>query len=226
VSVKKGKPIVIAIDGTSASGKSTTAKLVAQVLGYVYVDTGSMYRTLAWYCLKKQIDVNNKREVIKLCRQWKTSLECVESDGIKQARLLVEGYYPCKEIRIAETSAAVPIVAAIPGVRDWMKKIQRSCIKFGNLVMEGRDIGSNIFPETEFKFWLDASLEERARRRSAEGVKENLAERDTRDSQRSAAPLMVPLGAMVIDNSKLTPTQTADLIINEIKRKSETVRKN
>jgi len=226
VSVKKGKPIVIAIDGTSASGKSTTAKLVAQVLGYVYVDTGSMYRTLAWYCLKKQIDVNNKREVVKLCRQWKTSLECVESDGIKQARLLVEGYYPCKEIRIAETSAAVPIVAAIPGVRDWMKKIQRSCIKFGNLVMEGRDIGSNIFPETEFKFWLDASLEERARRRSAEGVKENLAERDTRDSQRSAAPLMVPLGAMVIDNSKLTPTQTADLIINEIKRKSETVRKN
>ena len=226
MSVKKGKPIVIAIDGTSASGKSTTAKLVAQVLGYVYVDTGSMYRTLAWYCLKKQIDVNNKREVVKLCRQWKTSLECVESDGIKQARLLVEGYYPCKEIRIAETSAAVPIVAAIPGVRDWMKKIQRSCIKFGNLVMEGRDIGSNIFPETEFKFWLDASLEERARRRSAEGVKENLAERDTRDSQRSAAPLMVPLGAMVIDNSKLTPTQTADLIINEIKRKSETVRKN
>jgi len=226
VSVKKGKPIVIAIDGTSASGKSTTAKLVAQVLGYVYVDTGSMYRTLAWYCLKKQIDVNNKREVVKLCRQWKTSLECVESDGIKQARLLVEGYYPCKEIRIAETSAAVPIVAAIPGVRDWMKKIQRSCIKFGNLVMEGRDIGSNIFPETEFKFWLDASLEERARRRSAEGVKENLAERDTRDSQRSAAPLMVPLGAMVIDNSNLTPTQTADLIISEIKRKSETVRKN
>lgn len=226
MSVKKGKPIVIAIDGTSASGKSTTAKLVAQVLGYVYVDTGSMYRTLAWYCLKKQIDVNNKREVVKLCRQWKTSLECVESDGIKQARLLVEGYYPCKEIRIAETSAAVPIVAAIPGVRDWMKKIQRSCIKFGNLVMEGRDIGSNIFPETEFKFWLDASLEERARRRSAEGVKENLAERDTRDSQRSAAPLMVPLGAMVIDNSNLTPTQTADLIISEIKRKSETVRKN
>ena len=226
MSVKKGKPIVIAIDGTSASGKSTTAKLVAQVLGYVYVDTGSMYRTLAWYCLKKQIDVNNKREVVKLCRQWKTSLECVESDGIKQARLLVEGYYPCKEIRIAETSAAVPIVAAIPGVRDWMKKIQRSCIKFGNLVMEGRDIGSNIFPETEFKFWLDASLEERARRRSAEGVKENLAERDTRDSQRSAAPLMVPLGAMVIDNSNLTPTQTADLIISEIKRKSETGRKN
>lgn len=223
--MKKAKPIVIAIDGTSASGKSTTAKLVAKALGYVYVDTGAMYRTLAWYCLKKQVDINNKKEVIKLCRQWKTSLECVEDDGIKQVRLLVDGYYPCKEMRTTETSAAVPIVAAIPSVREWMKKNQRSCIKFGNLVMEGRDIGSNIFPETEFKFWLDASLEERARRRSAEGVKENLAERDTRDSQRSAAPLMVPLGAMVIDNSNLTPTQTADLIINEVKRKSKTVEK-
>jgi len=223
--VKKAKPIVIAIDGTSASGKSTTAKLVAKALGYVYVDTGAMYRTLAWYCLKKQVDINNKKEVVKLCRQWKTSLDCVEDDGIKQVRLIVDGYYPCKEIRTAETSAAVPIVAAIPSVREWMKKIQRSCIKFGNLVMEGRDIGSNIFPETEFKFWLDASLEERARRRSAEGVKENLAERDIRDSQRSAAPLMVPLGAMVIDNSNLTPTQTADLIINEVKRKSKIVEK-
>lgn len=226
MSVKKVKPIVIAIDGTSASGKSTTAKLVAKALGYVYVDTGAMYRTLAWYCLKKQVDVNNKKEVVKLCRQWNASLECVESDGLRQVRLLVDGYYPCNEIRTAETSAVVPIVAAIPRVREWMKKIQRSCIQFGNLVMEGRDIGSNIFPETEFKFWLDASLEERARRRSAEGVKENLAERDTRDSQRSAAPLMVPLGAMVIDNSKLTPTQTADLIINEIKRKSEPTGKN
>lgn len=223
--MKKAKPIVIAIDGTSASGKSTTAKLVAKALGYVYVDTGAMYRTLAWYCLKKQVDINNKKEVIKLCRQWKTSLECVEDDGIKQVRLLVDGYYPCKEMRTTETSAAVPIVAAIPSVREWMKKNQRSCIKFGNLVMEGRDIGSNIFPETELKFWLDASLEERSRRRSAEGVKENLAERDTRDSQRSAAPLMVPLGAMVIDNSNLTPTQTADLIINEVKRKSKTVEK-
>ena len=79
--MKKAKPIVIAIDGTSASGKSTTAKLVAKALGYVYVDTGAMYRTLAWYCLKKQVDINNKKEVVKLCRQWKTSLDCVEDDG-------------------------------------------------------------------------------------------------------------------------------------------------
>jgi cytidylate kinase len=221
VSAKRQKPIVIAIDGTSASGKSTTARLVARQLGYVYVDTGAMYRTLAWYCLKNGVDVNNKKAVINLCKKWSAKLECVEIDGLKQVRLLVDGYYPEKEIRTAETSAAVPLVAAIPKVREWMKKVQRNCVQFGDLVMEGRDIGSNIFPETDFKFWLDASLEERIKRRKAEGVLENLAERDTRDSQRATAPLIVPLGATLINNSNLTPQQTADLIINYIKEKIE-----
>lgn len=226
MSAKRQKPIVIAIDGTSASGKSTTAKLVARQLGYVYVDTGAMYRTLAWYCLKNGIDVNNKRAVINLCKKWNTRLECVEKDGLNQVRLLVDEYYPEKEIRTAETSAVVPLVAAIQKVRDWMKKVQRSCIDFGNLVMEGRDIGTNIFPETDFKFWLDASLEERMKRRKAEGVQENLAERDTRDSQRAAAPLIVPLGAVRINNSNLTPQQTAELIINYVKEKLEKKAKN
>src|SRR5262250_1924335 len=115
------EPIVIAIDGTSASGKSTNAKLVARALGYVYVDTGAMYRTLAWHCLQKRIDVQDDKAVAHACRYWKTSLECVEG----QVHLLVEGYYPAKEIRTAETSAAVPLVAAIPKVREWMKKTQR-----------------------------------------------------------------------------------------------------
>src|SRR5262249_57741626 len=132
-----------------------------------------------------------------LCRKWKTKLDCVDD----HVRLLVDGYYPEKEIRTAETSAAVPHIAAVPKVRDWMKKTQRECIKFGNLVMEGRDIGTNVFPETDFKYYLDAQLEERARRRAAEGVQENLAARDQRDSQRAAAPLMVALGAKVITNS-------------------------
>src|SRR6185312_9245007 len=144
-------PIVIAIDGTSASGKSTNAKLVAKALGYVYVDTGAMYRTLAWCCLQKGVDPNDEKAVAALCRKWKTKLECV--DG--KVHLLVDGYYPEKEIRTAETSAAVAHVAAVPKVREWMKKEQRECIQFGNLVMEGRDIGTNVFPETDFKFYLD-----------------------------------------------------------------------
>jgi cytidylate kinase len=211
----KFKPLVIAIDGTSASGKSTTARQVAKALGYLYVDTGAMYRTLAWYCLQKHVDVHDGKAVAALCRRWKTSLACVENE----VRLLVDTIYPAKEIRTAETSAAVPHVAAVPEVRKWMKKKQRECARFGALVMEGRDIGSNVFPETEFKFYLDASLDERSKRRAAEGVQENLAARDQRDSQRATAPLMIPLGAVVVNNSNLTAEQTSQFILDEIQRR-------
>jgi cytidylate kinase len=208
------QPIVIAIDGTSASGKSTNAKLVAKALGYVYVDTGAMYRTLAWHCLKGKIDVHDAKAVAEACRKWKTKLECV--DG--KVRLLVDGYFPEKEIRTPETAAAVAHVAAIPKVREWMVKRQRECLQFGNLVMEGRDIGTNVFPETEFKFYLDAKLEERSRRRAADGVDENIAARDQRDSQRAVAPLMIALGAKVINNSHMTSEQTSGLLLAEIQK--------
>ncbi len=208
-------PIVIAVDGTSASGKSSTSRHLAKLLGFVYVDTGAMYRTLAWHCLAQRADVNDAKAVAAVCRRWKTSLVCV--DG--HVRLLVDGYWPEKEIRTAETSAAVAHVAAVPKVRDWMKEKQRECVKFGNLVMEGRDIGSNVFPETDFKFYFDASLAVRNRRRTAEGVSENLAARDHRDSQRAAAPLMVPLGAMYIDNSEQTIPQTCEVMLAELERK-------
>jgi cytidylate kinase len=208
------QPVVIAIDGTSASGKSTNAKLVARALGYVYVDTGAMYRTLAWYCLKKGVDPHEEKAVANLCRRWKTELVCVDN----HVRLLVEGYYPEKEIRTAETSAAVPHVAAVPKVREWMKKKQRECVRFGNLVMEGRDIGTNVFPETDFKYYLDACIHERTQRRVSEGVHENLAARDERDSQRAAAPLMVALGARVINNSGMTAEQTSGMIIADVRQ--------
>ncbi|MGA2242770.1 MAG: (d)CMP kinase [Verrucomicrobiota bacterium] len=211
----KQQPIVIAIDGTSASGKSTNAKLVAKALGYVYVDTGAMYRTLAWHCLQKRIDVHDAKAVAAACRKWKTSLVCVDA----RVRLLVDGYYPEKEIRTPETAAAVPHVAAVSQVRKWMVKRQRECVQFGNLVMEGRDIGTNVFPETDFKFYLDAHLEERSRRRAADGVQENLAARDQRDSQRATAPLMIALGAKVINNSNLTSEQTSGLILAEIRKR-------
>jgi cytidylate kinase len=213
--LKPETPIVIAIDGTSASGKSTNAKLVAKALGYIYVDTGAMYRTLAWYCLQKHVDVHNEKAVANACRRWKTSLECVDS----QVHLLVDGYYPAKEIRTEEVTAAVSHVAAVPKVRDWMKKTQRDCIRFGNLVMEGRDIGTNVFPETDFKFYVDAALDERSKRRAADGVNENLAARDLRDSQRAAAPLMVALGAKIIITSGLTPEQSSGMIIEEVHKR-------
>lgn len=208
-------PIVIALDGTSASGKSTNAKLVAKALNFVYVDTGAMYRTLAWYCLNHKTDVQDEKAVAVACRKWKTSLECSEG----QVHLKVDGYYPAKEIRTAQVSAAVPHVAAVPKVREWMKKKQRECLQFGSLVMEGRDIGTNVFPETDFKYYLDAQLEERSRRRAAEGVQENLAARDLRDSQRKTAPLMIALGAKVINNSQMTAEQTSGLIIADFRHR-------
>ena len=215
----KKHPIVIAIDGTSASGKSTNSKLVAKALGYVYVDTGAMYRTLAWYCLKKNVDVHDAKAVAKACRYWKTDLCCVEKNHLRVVQLLVDGYFPEKEIRTPETAAAVSHVATVPKVRDWMKKTQRDCIQFGDLVMEGRDIGTNVFPETDYKFYLDAHLEERTKRRTADGVNENLAARDQRDSQRASAPLMIALGAKVINNSHMTSEQTSGLLIAEIQKR-------
>jgi cytidylate kinase len=178
-----------------------------------------MYRTLAWHCLRHGVDVEDAKAVAAACRKWKTALQCFEADDLRAVRLLVGGYYPEKEIRTAETSAAVPHVAAVPQVRAWMVKRQRECVQFGNLVMEGRDIGTNVFPETEFKFYLDAKLEERSRRRVADGVRENLAVRDHHDSQRAIAPLMVPLGAKVINNSNLTSEQTSGLILAEVRRR-------
>ena len=212
-----GEPIVIALDGTSASGKSTNAKRVAKALGYAYVDTGAMYRSLAWHCLENDVDLGDDKAIASLCRRWKTELKNDEG----HIRLYVDGYFPEKEIRTAETSAAVPVVAAVPAVRKWMKAKQRECIKFGDLVMEGRDIGSNVFPDTDFKFYLDASLDERSKRRAADGVDENLAERDKQDSQRAAAPLMIPLGAKVINNSEMTAEETSALIIGEVQEKLE-----
>ena len=212
-----GEPIVIALDGTSASGKSTNAKRVAKALGYAYVDTGAMYRSLAWHCREKDVDLGDEKAIASLCRRWKTELK--NDDG--HIRLYVDGYFPEKEIRTVETSAAVPVVAAVPAVRKWMKAKQRECIKFGDLVMEGRDIGSNVFPDTDFKFYLDASLDERSKRRAADGVDENLAERDKQDSQRAAAPLMIPLGAKVINNSEMTAEETSALIIGEVQEKLE-----
>jgi CMP/dCMP kinase len=216
-SQKKTQATVIAIDGTSASGKSTNAKRVAKALGYVYVDTGAMYRTLAWYCLQHKIDVENEKAVAAACAKWKPVLECVD----RHVHLSLDGYYPATEIRTAQVSAAVSHVATVPKVRAWMKKTQRECIRFGNLVMEGRDIGTNVFPETDFKYYLDAHLEERSRRREAEGVKENLAARDQRDSQRATAPLMIALGAKVINTSQMTVEETTALILEDIHARLE-----
>ena len=203
------EPIVIAIDGPSASGKSTNSKIIAARLGYVYVDTGAMYRTLGWHALETGTEVTDAAAVEALCRDWPAEL-VRRGDSVW---LEVDGYFPEQEIRSAEVSAVVSHVAQVPFVREWMKEHQRSCVRFGNLVMEGRDITSNIFPDTPHKFYLDASAEVRQARRDADGVEENLATRDQRDRTRKAAPLKVEEGATDSNNSGESPEETSARII-------------
>jgi cytidylate kinase len=207
-------PVVIAIDGASASGKSTNARNVARALGFIHVNTGAMYRTLAWYCLKQGVDVHDAAAVAALCGRWHTTLDC---DG-GAVRLLVDGHDPAGEIRTVQVSEATPLVAAVPQVREWMKATQRRCARFGSLVMEGRDIGTHVFPETPFKIYLDASPGERAKRRAAEGIRENIAARDERDTRRAASPLQVAPDAVVINNSELTQAETTARILERVRR--------
>lgn len=204
--------MVIAIDGPSASGKSTAARGVARALGFLYVDTGAMYRALAWRCRQLGTDLDDPKAVAAVCRRWKTRLHVAEGDP-REVVLLVDGYAPRAELRTRETTAAASKVAVVPAVRVWMRQTQQACAALGDLVMEGRDIGTNVFPDAAFKFWLDAPPEERRRRRAAEGVTDNLAERDRRDSQRAAAPLMPGLGVVVLDTSRLAAAEVVEKIL-------------
>lgn len=206
------EPVVIAVDGTSGSGKSTNSRLVAAALGYRYVDTGAMYRVLAWYCLDRGVPVQEESALKEVLESWNSQLV----DTGDAVRLEVDGYYPEKEIRTAETSAVVSAVAAHPCVRVWMKARQRECLSFGSLVMEGRDIGSNIFPETPYKFYMDAGIDERQQRRAAEGVQENLAARDHLDQSRTMNPLVIPDGARLINTSGMTPEQSSQFLLQSI----------
>ncbi|MFN0068128.1 MAG: (d)CMP kinase [Limisphaerales bacterium] len=208
--------VVIAIDGPSASGKSTAARGVALALDFLYVDTGAMYRALAWRCRQLGTDLDDPKAIAAVCRRWKTRLHIAEGEP-REVVLLVDGYAPRAELRTRETAAAASKVAVVPAVRAWMKRTQQSCAALGDLVMEGRDIGTNVFPDAAFKFWLDASPEERRRRRAAEGVADNLAERDRRDSQRAAAPLMPGLGVVVLDTSRLAAAEVVAGIVAAVR---------
>ena len=223
------EPIVIAIDGPSASGKSTNARAVARELGFIFVSTGAMYRGFAWFCLKQGVDLASSRAVGSALKRWKAAL--VLDDG--EIHLEPLGQRRTKaELEAPTTASAASKVSAVPVVRKYMKEIQRECIRFGSVVMEGRDIGTNVFPATDFKFYLDASDEERDRRRNEAGGStpgkesvtaapgnDDLKARDKRDSQRAAAPLMMGLGALRIDTTHQTPDETKGVILAEVHKR-------
>ena len=188
--------LVIAIDGPAASGKSSVARALARRLGFVYVNTGAMYRALTWLAVSKGVPTADAGRVHQLLHF--TSIVCSVTDG--QSTILLDGLDPEPHLVSDEVNANVSAIATIPEVRRVLVAKQRAYARDHNIVMEGRDIGSAVFPETPYKFYVDASPEVRARRRAAQGLSDSVATRDKVDSTRRTSPLIIAEDAHVIDS--------------------------
>jgi cytidylate kinase len=201
---------VITIDGPAASGKSSIARLVAQRLGYTYVNTGNMYRAMTWAVLKSEVDPNDADAVRKAAAG--IALESPVVEGKTQVCIAAHTLTDA-ELNSDPVNRAVSLVARVPEVRERLVAEQRALITIGPLVMEGRDIGSVVFPDSPHKIYVDASEEVRASRRGAQGHADQIAERDRLDKQRKNSPLVIPDGATVIDNSHITLDQAVEQVI-------------
>ncbi|MDF7801700.1 (d)CMP kinase [Pontiellaceae bacterium B1224] len=214
----------IAIDGPSASGKSTVSKGVAAELGIMYVDSGALYRGVTWQALRKGVDTKDAAAVIEcmLNAEWDFFVQ----DGA--STFSVDGDVPVQELREKEVRENVAYVAVIPEVRKFVVESLQSLENFGSLVMEGRDIGTVVFPDSPYKFYLDADPKERAMRRyrelvdageseKAEEVMESLKKRDQIDSTRKADPLTVAPGAQVIDSTSMTLEEVIQTVVDKVR---------
>lgn len=191
---------VITMDGPAASGKSSVARLVARRLGRLFVGTGSMYRAVTWALLEAGVDPADPRAVAVAVQELR--IEFPVEDG--EAHIAVNGRVLQDELTSDAVNKSVSLVASVPEVRERLVAGQRSLAARAPLVMEGRDIGSVVFPGAAFKFYIDASEEVRARRRQAQGHADDLSQRDKLDSTRKTSPLVVAPDAIVIDSSDLT----------------------
>ena len=192
-----GPHFAIAIDGPAASGKSTLARLLAERLGLVMVNSGAMYRAITWKTLEENINPQDTAAVIDLLDR--IDIQC-GSDGISST-ITIDGTDPGGQLRGEAINAHVSAIAAIPEVRHKLIKLQRAYLDHSSVVMEGRDIGSIEFPETPFKIYVDAAEHVRAKRRNVMGEVDSIAKRDAADSRRATAPLVVADGAAILDNS-------------------------
>ncbi len=215
----------ITIDGPAGAGKSTLAKLLAQKLGYLYLDTGAMYRAVALAAYKNKIPLQDEQALTLLCEGL--DLELKPSEG--GLKILLEGEDVSQEIRTPLIDRLSSLVARVPGVRACLKKRQRRLGEQGGVVAEGRDMGSHVFPEAHVKFFLTATPEIRAQRRYEELIRKGLQvsyeetlrevlERDQRDQEREIAPLKIPQGAIVIDSSRLSPSAILQKMLHEIEK--------
>ncbi len=218
--------MIVAIDGPAASGKSTSAKLLAKELGFIYLDTGAMYRCVSWAVIKDEIDLSNDRQLLNFLKIFKIDLKNTGN----RSSFYVNNKDVTDLIRKSNISQRVSEVSAIPDIRDFMVDIQRNYAKSENCVMEGRDIGTVVFPKAEVKFFIIASDEVRAKRRKLEleslGEKKSLSElideirrRDDFDSNRGHSPLKKAFDAIEIDTTDLSIDEQVRLMLGIVKQK-------
>ncbi|MGQ9454442.1 MAG: (d)CMP kinase [Armatimonadota bacterium] len=220
-SQEKTRRPIIAIDGPAGAGKSTVAKGVADRLGYIYIDTGAMYRAVAWKVLKEGIPLTDHAKITALASRLDIRFEKINGTQ----RIFVDGEDVTEAIRSPEATHLSSPVSAIKGVRKCLSELQRKMGEAGGVVMDGRDIGTAVFPNAEIKVFLTASAEERARRRTDQlremgieadvnEVKQELIERDLRDSSRPEAPLKQAPDAVLIETDSMTVDQVIQTIID------------
>ena len=215
---------VVAIDGPSGAGKSSVSRIVGGKLGFLHVDSGALYRIMTWQALVRKVDTDDPDAVAAFAPT--VEIECRPENGA--IAYYVDGEKPGDRIRTPEINAHASQVATVKQVRDRITAILRGLTRFGDLVVEGRDITTAVFPDSPARFYLTASAEARARRRqkeevekgianqSAETVKASLLARDTIDSTRKYAPLRKADGAIEIDSSDLTLEQVVDIVLGKI----------
>ncbi len=217
------KKPVVAIDGPAGAGKSTIAKIVARELGYLYIDTGAMYRAITWKAMTNKIDLRDEKKIVEMAK--KTGIKLTQSDD--KLKIFVDGKNVSEKIRSENVTKNTNTIAAIQGVRKILRDKQRLLGKNGGVVMEGRDIGTAVFPDAEKKFYLDAKPKERAVRRwkelkakgksvSLKKIAEAIKRRDYRDIHRGISPLKKAKDAIVIDSTSLTQKQVAQKILDRI----------
>lgn len=215
----------IAIDGPCGAGKSTISKMVANRLGITYLDTGAMYRAVALYVLRRGYDVTDAEAVVPLLGEIGISYRNAEGGS----RILLNGEDVSDAIRVHSISKAASDVSKIPQVREFLVKMQRKIASENDVVLDGRDITSNVLPDARFKFYLTADIRERARRRheelktkgsdlSFETVLEDIRDRDRNDMTRAVAPLVKTADSILIDSTELGIEQVVALIVEAVKR--------
>ena len=207
--------LVIAIDGPAASGKSSVARALARRISFLYVNTGAMYRAVTWLAVSRGVPVADDGRVQQLLHF--ADIVCGVADN--ESTILIDGVDPTSHLTDEAVNANVSAVASVAEVRRVLVEKQRAYAGEHDVVMEGRDIGSAVFPNTPYKFYIDASVEVRARRRASQGHADSIAKRDHTDSTRKASPLIIAEDAHVIDSSNLTIDGVVGEIVGRLKLK-------